>query len=132
MGQAGSGAETRATYFEDVTDYQEITPFERKHDIKITEGSQQPFCYRREPSFESELQSAPQSDYSLSLDNIIYKPRKCKYRTRYIPGYSPYQHLARCEAIERERSNRRWSLVYIVLGALLTVAGALAIKLIFG
>jgi hypothetical protein len=123
--------------YERTASYREITAKERNEDLELRRGSKNLFCYRREVSFEVELEAilkrheSSESKECSELDNLINKTRKCRYYTSYIPGYSPLQHLTRWEAVERERSNRRWSLLYIIIGAIITALGALAIKLIF-
>lgn len=137
LGELGSGSMTRVPQYEGLINYREITDKERNEDLEIRRGYKNLFCYRRDASFEVELETilkiheSSESRECPELDNLIRKTRKCRYYTNYIPGYSPLQHLTRWESVERERSNRRWSLLYIVIGAIITIAGALAIKLIF-
>jgi hypothetical protein len=54
---------------------------------------------------------------------LALKKRCCNLYMKYAPGYSPELHLSRFETFERERSNRRWNLVWLLVGAALTVAG---------
>ena len=82
--------------YESMTSYQEITTRERNKELELQRGSKNLFCYRREASFEVELEailnesSVPKE--CPELDNLINKTRKCKYYTSYVPGYSPAQH----------------------------------------
>ena len=120
--------------YEYKTEYMQIYELERKEPSKLerTEGIH---CYRRAFDLEGELKDftvSKKKDVSASIKSIIEKPRACSYHVRYVPGYSPEQHLIRWENLEREQSNRRWSLLYVLIGAIITATGALAIKLIFG
>ena len=119
--------------YEEVTNYVEITPKQRKNISELEDNLLNIFCYRHEVTFETELKSVvevEEKDLSKFVD-IINKPRQCGYHTGHVSGYEPSQHLMRWESIERERSNRRWSLLYILVGSIITIIGALAIKLIF-
>ena len=115
---------------ENVTSYSEIAPRERGGLIEIKRFNTELFCYRREVTVEIELKSAikqgiPESE---KFDAVIKRKRKCEYYVRYSPGYNPSQHLTRWEAIERERSNRIWNLIFLAIGSALTILGALAIN----
>jgi hypothetical protein len=120
--------------YEDITNYVEITPKQRRNISELKNDLMNIFCYRHDVAFETELKRAVEAedtDLSKFVD-IINKPRQCRHHTEHVSGYEPFQHLMRWESIERERSNRRWSLLYIVIGSIITIIGALAIKLIFG
>ena len=117
-------------------DYLEIYSNSRKNvdDIKVGAWSEL-HCYRRIFNLHQELALPEHTEKAKiieSIKSVIEKPRDCRYYLEYLPGYSPSQHLSRWEDINRERSNRCWSLIYIVIGAIITAIGALLIKVIFG
>jgi hypothetical protein len=115
-----------------VTNYREIIPVKRNNLSELKNDLREVFCYRHAVAFEIELKSAVEAHDSSKVVDIVNNPRECRYYTKHISGYDPSQHLMRWESVERERSNRRWSLLYIVIGAVITAAGAVVIKLIFG
>jgi hypothetical protein len=129
--------QTGISHYENITKYQEYTVKERKGDFKLQRGRKNLFCFRREATFEIELDDilkthqSSESNKCPELDDLVNKARKCRYYTNYIPGYSPIQHLTKMEVIERERTNRYWSLLYLIIGSLLTIAGGFIIKLLF-
>jgi len=92
------------------------------------------YCYRRSFILGKVVEDSLKKSNNAfnAIQRVIEQPRDCKYHLRYVSGYSPEQHLTRWESLERESINRRWSLVYIVIGSIITVLGALAIKLIWG
>lgn len=118
--------------YEYMTEYVEITPKQRE-DISGLKGDlNSVFCYRHEVTFETELKNAVEAHDLSKIVEVLKNSRDCSYHIGHVSGYTPQQHLMRWESIERERSNRRWSLLYIVIGALITVVGGLLIKLIWG
>jgi len=112
--------------------YLEIDPLNRKEPDKLKKSIECLFCYRHAFSLAEETKSVPNGDLLEKFKVIVGKRRECKYHIEYIPGYSPIQHLTRWENLQREQTNRRWSLLYIIIGSIITVLSALAIKLIWG
>ena len=138
LGERRSGFGSGWAEYEDVTRINEITNRERNEDLDVRIGRKNLLCYRREVSFEVGLEAILKTHESSEtkecpeLNKFLDMNRKCRFYTIYIPGYSPNQHLTRWESTDRERSNRRWSLVYIIIGAILTAVGALITKRILG
>lgn len=116
----------------------EYSPKERAEGIERFSPFSLPHCYRHDYVFETEwksiLDNMPnvQSNFGETVYpkeklnailNLTTKKRRCKLYMKYAPGYSPELHLSRFETFERERSNRRWNLVWLLVGVALTVAG---------
>jgi len=132
LGESHLGTQTPFSEYDEQTQYLEITPQQRKDPSELKKNFRKIFCYRHEASFEKELKSAVKANNPAKISDIIEKPRDCKYHTKYVSGYDPIQHLMRWENIEREQRNRKWSLVYMILGSIITIAGMVAIKMVFG
>lgn len=112
--------------------YLEVTPQSRKDPAGLKEYAENIFCYRHAFSLAQEIKSLPDGDLSARFKVVVDKARECKYHIKYIPGYDPLQHLNRWESVERERVNRRWSLLYVALGSGITIAGMVAINQFWG
>lgn len=126
LGQSGSGTQTRLERHEDIIEYIELSLKKRLDpDSKFRRDWYMIHCYRRNINFEVELDRLLRIE-SAELDDLMDKPRSCGLFTKYIPGYSPELHLSRYETSDRDRSNRRWNLIWLLVGAALTaVAGVL-------
>jgi hypothetical protein len=134
IGNAASSGQS-SPQFEYETDYVELTVVERnKFNAKNNSGGFQLYCYRHDTVFHNVIQNIKgisDNQYAKNIDNLVQKPSKCFYFIKHISGYSASQHLTRWEAIDRESSNRNWSIVYILLGALLTLIATIVVRLVF-
>jgi hypothetical protein len=117
----------------------EYLPKERvEGTTNLFSGYVMPCCYRHSISFETELDKLysyggpiyPKS-LSAALQILIEKSRNCSLFTKYMPGYDPEMHLSKFEVIEREKSNRRWNLIWLLVGAALTLIAGIVARLVF-
>ena len=122
----------RHAEYETEKQYLEITPQNREDPTDLKESAEDIFCYRHAFSLTQEMKSLADGDLSVKFKTVVQKSRECEYHIKYIPGYSPVQHLMRWENLQTQQANRRWNLLYMVIGSAITILGALAIKLIFG
>jgi hypothetical protein len=124
----------------------EYSPKERAEGIESFSPYRLPHCYRHDFTFETEwrliLDSSPDErneagEVLLSkkkrgaMLNLTTKKRRCVLYTKYAPGYSPELHLSRFETFEREQSARRWNLVWLIVGVVLTLLAGVALRFIF-
>jgi hypothetical protein len=112
--------------------YLEITPQNRKDPTGLKESAKDIFCYRHAFLLAQEMKSIATQNLFKKVKTVIEKPRECKYHIQYIPGYSPTQHLMRWENTQREQTNRYWSLIYLLIGAILTIIAGIITKLVLG
>lgn len=128
------------------THISEYTPSQRLNGMEhAASGFARPRCYRRVIEFELEVDevfkkcprlqdafggvSYESNTLAELIRQLINKPRRCALFTPYQSGYNPELHLQRHEMIERDRSNRRWNLIWLLVGAALTIAGGWIISL---
>lgn len=67
----------------------------------------------------------------MKVKAVIEKSRECEYHVNYISVYNPEQPLLSWETQQREKNNRIWNLVYLIIGAFITIIGGVVIKSIF-
>jgi hypothetical protein len=124
----------------------EYSPKERVEGIEHFSPYSLPHCYRHDYTYEIELKAAIKNvpETHRSMGELVYtkedlttfleltiKKRRCSLYMKYAPGYSPELHLSRYENFERERSARNWNLVWLLVGAALTLTAGIAARLIF-
>ncbi len=124
----------------------EYSPKERAEGIERLSPYSLPHCYRHNYTFEIELNKtendipdlqdeAGQPIYSkeklTALLELTLKKRRCNLYMKYAPGYSPELHLSRFETFERERSARRWNLIWLLVGVVLTLLAGIVTRLVF-
>ncbi|MFC1946081.1 hypothetical protein ACFLW1_02655 [Chloroflexota bacterium] len=118
----------RSSEYDKRVDYLEITPQDRGDIARLQKSAQNIYCYRHASVLGEEVQSSTEKELSVKVVAVIEKQRECKYHVHYVSGYNPTQHLMKWENEQREKSNRKWNLFYLLVGAMITFIITLVIQ----
>jgi len=126
----GMGAYKEPVY-EYPTELIQISILQRKSAIAI-EQNESLHCFRSVSDFKQEVKESTghNEDENEAMAQIIKKDRDCDYYLPYIAGYGPAQHLAKWENYQRDRVNRVWNLIFLLIGAVIGFLANLAYKLL--
>lgn len=105
---------------------------EHRNDVSKFADSTELDCYKQEPFLKQEIGKLEGDELNNARKAAIEKERDCSNFMKYIPGYSPAKHIERWETLDRENSNRRYNLYFLLVGSGLTILGAALVKIFFG